>query len=144
MDVSYVWYSRVCMSLVRWATIICKFVFDSFSYSNSTKSKALLYMSCIIKTPLISPSRAQFTTKLKKRTHGLSSSRDNFVKVFAKASRKVKLISPEGEEHEIEANKDCCILEAAENAGLELPYSCRSGTCGTFVGRWCREKWISH
>jgi len=30
------------------------------------------------------------------------------------------------------------ILEQAEQAGLELPYSCRTGTCGT-----CRMKLIS-
>ncbi|KAL1207902.1 putative ferredoxin-4 [Cardamine amara subsp. amara] len=51
------------------------------------------------------------------KTYGLSSSRGNYVKVSAKSSRRVKLISPEGEEHEIEGNEDSCILESAEKAG---------------------------
>ncbi|KAG7550131.1 Ferredoxin [2Fe-2S] plant [Arabidopsis thaliana x Arabidopsis arenosa] len=98
-------------------------------------------LSYIIKIPLISPSQAHLTTRLNNKTYyGLSSSRCNFVKVFAKASRKVKLISPEGEEHEIEGNEDCCILESAENAGLELPYSCRSGTCGSCCGKMVSGK----
>lgn len=98
-------------------------------------------LSYIIKIPLISPSQAHLTTRLNNKTYyGLSSSRGNFAKVFAKASRKVKLISPEGEELEIEGNEDCCILESAENAGSELPYSCRSGTCGTCCGKMVSGK----
>ncbi|EOA22624.1 hypothetical protein CARUB_v10003293mg [Capsella rubella] len=94
-------------------------------------------LSCIIKTPLAPPSLAQLTIRFKK-PYGLSfSSRGNYhpKMMLAKASRTVKLISPEGEEHEIEGNEDCCILESAEKAGLELPYSCRSGTCGTCCGK---------
>lgn len=57
------------------------------------------------------------------------------MKVFATASRRVKLINTEGEGREIEVVEDSCILESAENAGMELPYSCRSGTCGTCCGK---------
>ena len=33
------------------------------------------------------------------------------------------------------ANRGETILEAAENAGLDLPYGCRRGMCGTCVAR---------
>nr|AAU93929.1 plastid ferredoxin [Helicosporidium sp. ex Simulium jonesi] len=52
-----------------------------------------------------------------------------------RASYKITFKMPENEEETIEAPEDQYILDAADDAGLDLPYSCRSGTCSTCLGR---------
>ncbi|CDO99914.1 unnamed protein product [Coffea canephora] len=51
------------------------------------------------------------------------------------AAYKAKLITPSGEENEVEVGDDEYILDAGEGAGMELPYSCRAGSCATCVGQ---------
>ncbi|XP_059648182.1 ferredoxin-A-like [Cornus florida] len=54
-------------------------------------------------------------------------------RVTAMAMHKVKLITPEGTK-EFECPDDVYILDHAEENGIDLPYSCRAGSCSSCAG----------
>ncbi|KAK7269694.1 hypothetical protein RIF29_22428 [Crotalaria pallida] len=90
--------------------------------------------SCaLIKSPSSSLSLSLFS--MKKNITKVCGLKSSSFRVCAMAVYNVKLIGPDGTENEFEAPDDTCILDAAENAGVEMPNLCRSGACSCCVGQ---------
>ena len=50
-------------------------------------------------------------------------------------SYSITLRSPDGTENVVECESDQYILDAADEAGVEINYSCRAGACSSCAGK---------
>jgi|TARA_B100000902_G_scaffold283412_1_gene269392 ferredoxin len=51
------------------------------------------------------------------------------------ATYSVTLIDVEGEENTFECDEETLIIDQAEEEGIDMPYSCRGGSCSTCAGK---------
>ena len=47
----------------------------------------------------------------------------------------ITVLSPAGEEEKVQCEPDQYILDALEDAGVDVPYSCRAGACSSCAGK---------
>ncbi|KAJ4964119.1 hypothetical protein NE237_024058 [Protea cynaroides] len=96
--------------------------------TSATLSSAMISTSFFRRQPVIS---LRSLPNVSQALFGVQAGRG---RITAMAVHKVKVITPDGP-FEFECPDDKYIIDAAEESEVDLPYSCRAGSCSSCVGK---------